>query len=59
MVAVPAQDVAELWERLMTHNIVTSFRDSNIRATIHFYNSDDDIDRFVDAMAAYRARFAI
>ena len=44
MVAVPSRDPARLFAKLMDQDIVTSFRDSNIRATIHFYNSEDDID---------------
>jgi selenocysteine lyase/cysteine desulfurase len=35
---------------------VISFRDDNIRATVHFYNSEDDIDRFVAALKGSRAR---
>jgi selenocysteine lyase/cysteine desulfurase len=57
MVAVPARDTAQLFTRLMEQDIVTSFRDANIRATIHFYNSEADIDRFIDAMRAHRAAF--
>jgi selenocysteine lyase/cysteine desulfurase len=57
MVAVPARDAAGLCSRLMEQNIVTSFRDSNIRATIHFYNSADDLELFVAAMRAARAEF--
>ena len=41
MVAVPARDAAGLFARLLEQDIVTSFRDNNIRATIHFYNSAD------------------
>jgi selenocysteine lyase/cysteine desulfurase len=41
---------------LMEQDIVTSFRDNNIRATVHFYNSEDDIDCFVAALKASRAR---
>jgi selenocysteine lyase/cysteine desulfurase len=55
MVCVPARDTARLCATLMQQNIVTSFRDNNIRATVHFYNSDDDIDRFVTALNATRA----
>jgi selenocysteine lyase/cysteine desulfurase len=40
----------------MEQGIVASFRDNNIRATVHFYNSDDDIDHFVTALAASRTR---
>ncbi|MDE2051735.1 MAG: aminotransferase class V-fold PLP-dependent enzyme [Gammaproteobacteria bacterium] len=57
MVAVPSSDAAGLFTRLMEQDIVTSFRDNNIRATVHFYNSEEDIDRFVAAMGANRARF--
>jgi selenocysteine lyase/cysteine desulfurase len=56
MVCVPAHDVAQLFATLMEQGIVISFRDDNIRATIHFYNSEDDIDRFVAALKASRAR---
>jgi selenocysteine lyase/cysteine desulfurase len=57
MVAVAARDPARLFAKLMDQDIVTSFRDSNIRATIHFYNSEDDIDTFVAALKAHRAEF--
>jgi selenocysteine lyase/cysteine desulfurase len=57
MVAVPSRDAPALFARLMDEDIVTSFRDNNIRATIHCYNSEEDIDRFVAAMASHRARF--
>ncbi len=59
MVCVPSRDVAELFERLMQQNIVTSFREDNIRATIHFYNSEADIDRFIETMARHRDRFRL
>jgi selenocysteine lyase/cysteine desulfurase len=57
MVAVPARDAAALFAQLLEQDIVTSFRDNNIRATIHFYNSEEDIERFVAAMAGHRDRF--
>ena len=57
MVAVPSRDAAGLFEQLLQQNIVTSFRDNNIRATCHFYNTDEDIDRLISALAAQRARF--
>ncbi|HEV7137238.1 MAG TPA: aminotransferase class V-fold PLP-dependent enzyme [Steroidobacteraceae bacterium] len=57
MVAVPSRDAAGLFARLLEQDIVTSFRDNNLRATLHFYNSAADIDRFVAAMAGHRARF--
>jgi selenocysteine lyase/cysteine desulfurase len=58
MVAIPSRDTPALFARLMEQDIVTSFRDNNIRATIHFYNTEADIDRFVAAMAGHRDRFA-
>lgn len=58
MVAVPSRDPAGLFTQLMERDIVTSFRDGNIRATCHFYNTDEDIDRFVSELVAHRARFA-
>ena len=58
MVAVPTRDPAGLFAQLMEEGIVTSFRDNNIRATCHFYNTDEDIDRFVAVLAGQRARFA-
>ena len=57
MVAVPSRDAAGLHARLLEEDIVTSFRDDNIRATVHFYNSEEDIDRFVAAMAGHRGQF--
>ena len=57
MVAVPSRDAPGLFARLLEQDIVTSFRDPNIRATIHFYNSEADIDRFVAVMAAHRRQF--
>ena len=57
MVAVPSRDAAGLFGRLLEQDIVTSFRDDNVRATIHFYNSNQDIDRFVAAMTAHRGQF--
>jgi selenocysteine lyase/cysteine desulfurase len=57
MVAVPSRDASGLCARLLEQDIVTSCRDNNIRATVHFYNADADIDRFLAAMAAQRNRF--
>src|SRR5580704_2919073 len=57
MVAIPSRDTAELFGRLTQEDIVTSFRDNNVRATVHFYNTEGDIDRFLEAMRAQRARY--
>ena len=58
MVAIPSRAPAELFAKLLGEDIVTSFRDANIRATVHFYNNEDDVDRFVATMTSQRARFA-
>jgi len=57
MVCVPAKDVAELFARLTEQDFVTSFRDDNLRATFHFYNTEDDVGAFIAALAQHRARF--
>jgi selenocysteine lyase/cysteine desulfurase len=57
MVAIASRDSAGLFAKLMEQDIVTSFRDANLRATVHFYNSEEDIDAFVAAMRASRADF--
>ncbi|HEV2284525.1 MAG TPA: aminotransferase class V-fold PLP-dependent enzyme, partial [Steroidobacteraceae bacterium] len=56
MVCVPARAAAQLLDALLAQDIVVSVRDDNIRAGVHFYNSDEDIDRFVAALAACRDR---
>ncbi len=58
MVAVPARKAPELLGRLTAANIVTSFRDNNIRTTCHFYNTEEDIDRFVAVLERVRGEFA-
>ncbi|MGH8264786.1 MAG: aminotransferase class V-fold PLP-dependent enzyme, partial [Steroidobacteraceae bacterium] len=55
MVCVKSKDPAELSGRLMARDIVTSYRDQSIRATLHFYNTDDDIDRLIEAMQGLRS----
>lgn len=57
MICVRARDVGQLCGALMERDIVTSFRDGNLRATFHFYNSEDDVETFVAALAAHRTRF--
>jgi len=57
MICVKSKDAAGLAGRLMARDIVTSYRDQSIRATFHFYNSDEDIDTFIAAMQALRAEF--
>jgi selenocysteine lyase/cysteine desulfurase len=56
-VAVPSRDSARLAAELMKHDIVTSHRDENVRASFHFYNNDDDVESFIAAMQELRAGF--
>ena len=57
-VAVPSSDAARLQAELMKHDIVTSYRDDNVRASFHFYNNDDDVESFIAAMQELRGSLA-
>jgi selenocysteine lyase/cysteine desulfurase len=57
MICVRAKQVAQLFGRLTQQDIVTSFRDDNLRATFHFYNSEKDVDAIVQALLGHRAEF--
>jgi selenocysteine lyase/cysteine desulfurase len=56
-IAVPSRDSARLSAELMKHDIVTSYRDDNVRASFHFYNNDDDVESFIAAMKELRGSF--
>ncbi|MDB6098229.1 MAG: aminotransferase [Gammaproteobacteria bacterium] len=56
-VAVPSRDAAGLAAELMKHDIVTSHRDDNVRASFHFYNNEDDVESFVASMKELRGSF--
>jgi selenocysteine lyase/cysteine desulfurase len=56
-VAVPSRNSAGLCAELMKHDIVTSYRDDNLRASFHFYNNDDDVESFIAAMKELRESF--
>lgn len=53
-VAVPSRDAGLLTQKLMERDIVTSNRGGNIRAAFHFYNNDEDIERFIAALTELR-----
>src|ERR1700678_2831208 len=53
-VAVPSRASAGLSKELMKQDIVTSYRDDNVRASFHFYNNDDDVESFIAAMQELR-----
>jgi selenocysteine lyase/cysteine desulfurase len=57
-VCVPSRNPAGLSAELGKRDIVTSFRDQNLRAMFHFYNNDADIEAFIGAMKALRADYA-
>ena len=56
-VAVPSRDSAGLSKELMKRDIVTSHRDDNVRASFHFYNNEEDVDSFIEAMKDLRGSF--
>jgi selenocysteine lyase/cysteine desulfurase len=58
-VAVPSSDAARLQAELMKHDIVTSYRDANVRASFHFYNNEDDVESFVAAMQELRGSLGL
>ena len=57
MVCVQAKQVANLFAKLTAQDIVTSFRDDNLRATFHFYNSEQDVEAIIQALLGHRAEF--
>jgi selenocysteine lyase/cysteine desulfurase len=54
LVCVRSTDVVRLCDELLAERIVTSHRDDNLRISTHFYNTIEDVDRVVDALAARR-----
>jgi selenocysteine lyase/cysteine desulfurase len=58
-VAVPSRDAARLQTELMKRDIVTSYRDDNVRASFHFYNNEDDVESFIAAMQELRGSLAL
>lgn len=57
MVCIRSNNVAQLFAKLLERDIVTSFRDDNLRATFHFYNDEQDVEALIAALAAQRAEF--
>ncbi|HXI49149.1 MAG TPA: aminotransferase class V-fold PLP-dependent enzyme [Steroidobacteraceae bacterium] len=57
-VAIPSLNSAGLSAELMKQDIVTSYRDDNVRASFHFYNNDDDVETFIAAMKELRGSYA-
>ena len=57
-VAIPSRDAGLLTQKLMERDIVTSHRGGNIRAAFHFYNNDEDIERFIAALTDLRTELS-
>ncbi len=57
MVCVRAREVAKLFASLTQQDIVTSFRDDNLRATFHFYNCETDVDALIEALLGHKAEY--
>lgn len=57
-VAIPSRDAAGLTHALMERDIVTSYRDDNVRASFHFYNNEADVEALIAALVELKPAFA-
>jgi selenocysteine lyase/cysteine desulfurase len=58
LICVRSTDVDALVAALAAERIVVSSRDGNLRVALHLYNSEEDIDTLLAALARHRALFA-
>ena len=58
LVCVRSTDAGALVDDLATDRIVVSYRDDNVRVAAHLYNTEEDIDRLLAALAARRRLLA-
>ncbi len=58
LVAVRSTDAHRLVEELAAEDIIASLRDENLRVALHLYNTVEDVDRVVEALAARRRLLA-
>ena len=58
LVCVRSTDAPALVAALGAENIVTSERDSSLRVSLHLYNTDDDVDAVLAALARNRELLA-
>ncbi|MCX7020754.1 MAG: aminotransferase class V-fold PLP-dependent enzyme [bacterium] len=47
IVCFGVEDAVNLVERLLERDVIVSAREGNVRAGIHFYNDEDDVDRLL------------
>lgn len=57
-IAIASNDAAALTRALMERDIVTSYRDNNVRASFHFYNNEADIEIVTEALKEFKSVFA-
>ena len=50
IVARTPEKTAELYQKLVKHNVITSLREGHIRVSPHLYNSERDIDKLIAAI---------
>ena len=58
LVCVRSTDAPALVAALGAEDIVTSERDSNLRVSLHLYNTDEDVDAVLGALARHRTLLA-
>jgi selenocysteine lyase/cysteine desulfurase len=54
LVCIRSTDAPALVDALGAEDIVTSERDSNLRVSLHLYNTDDDVDAVLAALERHR-----
>jgi selenocysteine lyase/cysteine desulfurase len=58
-VAIPSRDSGALCAELKHRGIVTSHRESKVRASFHFYNDAADVESLIGALRELRPRFMV
>jgi selenocysteine lyase/cysteine desulfurase len=58
LVCIKSTDVNALLRALEAENVVCSERDSNIRVSLHLYNTEEDVDRLIEALRENRSLLA-
>ena len=58
LVCVRSTDAPALVAALAADEVVVSERDSNLRVSLHLYNTDDDVDAVLAALARHRSLLA-